>query len=84
MADDTLLVNNLFDEDVTIDNETFPWVSAISIKAKFNAARQVTIQFSTREGLEMCNFNLYVTYAVSLLVIFLYAYFAKLYLLSIN
>ena len=55
MADDTLLVNNLFDEDVTIDNETFPWVSAISIKAKFNAARQVTIQFSTREGLEMCS-----------------------------
>ena len=55
MADDTIFVNNLFDEDVTIDNETFPWVSAISIKAKLNAARQVTIQFSTREGLEMCS-----------------------------
>ena len=55
MADETVFVNDLFDENVTIDSHTFPWIHAISIKAKFNAARQVTIQFSTREGLEMCN-----------------------------
>ena len=55
MAVETVFVNDLFDENVTIDGHTFPWIHAISIKAKFNAARQVTIQFSTREGLEMCN-----------------------------
>ena len=55
MADATVFVNDLFDEDITIDNETFPWVHAISIDAKVNTARKVTIQFSTREGLEMCS-----------------------------
>ena len=55
MADATVFVNDLFDEDITIDNEAFPWVHAISIEAKVNTARKVTIQFSTREGLEMCN-----------------------------
>ena len=55
MADATVFVNDLLDEDVTIDGHTFPWVHAISIQAKLNAARRVTIQFSTREGLEMCS-----------------------------
>ena len=55
MADATVFVNDLFDEDITVDNETFPWVHAISIEAKINTARKVTIQFSTREGLEMCS-----------------------------
>ena len=55
MADAAIFVNDLFDEDITVDNETFPWVHAISIEAKVNAARKVTIQFSTREGLEMCS-----------------------------
>jgi len=55
MAGAVVFVNDLFDEDITIDNVTFPWVHSISIKAKLNSARQVTIQFSTREGLAMCN-----------------------------
>ena len=55
MADATVFVNDLFDEDITIDNEAFPWVHAINIKAKLNAARQATFQFSTREGLERCS-----------------------------
>ena len=55
MADATVFVNDLFDEDITVDNETFPWVHVISIEARLNTARKVTIQFSTREGLEMCS-----------------------------
>jgi hypothetical protein len=55
MADATVFVNDLLDEEITIDGHTFPWVHAISIQGKLNAARRVTIQFSTREGLEMCN-----------------------------
>ena len=55
MADATVFVNDLLDEDITIDNITFPWVHAIGIEARLNTARKVTIQFSTREGLEMCN-----------------------------
>ena len=55
MVAETVFVNDLFDEEITIDNEAFPWVHGISIKAKLNTARTVTIQFSTREGLEMCS-----------------------------
>ena len=54
MAGAVVFVNDLFDEDITIDGKTFPWIHSISIKGKVNSARQVTIQFATREGLEMC------------------------------
>jgi hypothetical protein len=54
MADATVFVNDLLDEEITIDNEAFPWVHAITIQAKLNSSRRVTIQFSTQEGLEMC------------------------------
>ena len=33
MADAAIFVNDLFDEDITVDNETFPLVHAISIEA---------------------------------------------------
>ena len=55
MAGAAVFVNDLFDEDITIDGEAFPWFHSLSIKGKVNSARRVTIQFSTREGLERCN-----------------------------
>lgn len=54
-AGQVVFVNDLFDEDISIDNMTFPWVHSISIAAKLNSARKVTFQFSSREGLEMCS-----------------------------